>query len=363
MNSDNKIENGKKIRKRLLNASNERVYEYYNNLLTKDLPKKHKSNVKITDNDFVIPDIHEYELIIENSYSIDNIKKICRFYKQKLSGNKSQLIVRIYNFLKLTNAIIKIQKIWRGYLQRVFDIYHGPGYFKRCMCVNDTDFYTLDKLINIPTEQFFSFKDEQGFIYGFDIMSIYNLFIINGSKSVNPYNKNILDSNVFTNIKMFLKFSKILKFPTKINIEESDDTLGNNINMRILSVFQNMDSLGNYTDTRWFSELTCSKIVIFIRELYDIWMYRAQIDQNLKRDICPPHGDPFRHTNFGSLNGYSITNIKKNALSIIEKLVLTGTNIDNKTLGTYYVLSSLTLVSDDAAEAMPWLYQSVAVNL
>ena len=47
------------------------------------------------------------------------------------------------------------------------------------------------------------------------------------------------------------------------------------------------------------------------------------------------------------------------ALTIIEKLVRSGINHDSKCLGANYVLCALTLVSSDAATAIPWLFQSV----
>jgi hypothetical protein len=49
-------------------------------------------------------------------------------------------------------------------------------------------------------------------------------------------------------------------------------------------------------------------------------------------------------------------------LEVLEKMVNTGANRDSKCLGAYYVLGALTLVSTDAASALPWLYQAVNYN-
>ena len=51
--------------------------------------------------------------------------------------------------------------------------------------------------------------------------------------------------------------------------------------------------------------------------------------------------------------------LKKSVLSIMENLVRAGIDRDSKVLGSYYVLSALTLVSQPAAEALPWLFESV----
>ena len=45
-------------------------------------------------------------------------------------------------------------------------------------------------------------------------------------------------------------------------------------------------------------------------------------------------------------------------VQIIENLVKSAIDIDNKTLGSFYVLTALTLVSQPAREAMPWLYEA-----
>ena len=44
----------------------------------------------------------------------------------------------------------------------------------------------------------------------------------------------------------------------------------------------------------------------------------------------------------------------------MEKFVNSGTDNDSKSLGAYYILGALTLVNTDAANALPWLFQSVS---
>jgi hypothetical protein len=46
-------------------------------------------------------------------------------------------------------------------------------------------------------------------------------------------------------------------------------------------------------------------------------------------------------------------------LEVLEKLFNTGVDKDSKSLGAYYVLGALTLVNENAASSLPWLYQSV----
>jgi len=314
--------------------------------------------------------IYNYKKITELNFNIQQLKIIAKSYKLKLSGNKKELINRIYIFLFLSSYIIKIQKLFRGRLQRKFNAYFGPALKKREVCTNNTDFVTMEDLKDIPYGQFYSFKDIDGRIYGFDIASIYNLIYknidsINISKigGVNPYNRNKIPTFVMIDLKMIIRTSKILKILINLEFENdvSNVSTSKSLEMKALALFQNIDSLGNYSSPEWFLSLNRNQLIKFLRELSDIWNYRAQLSNEVKQNICPPNGDPFRNVNISYImNETDLLNIKKTILNILEKFVNTGIDRDSRTLGSYYVLGALTLVNESAASALPWLFQSVS---
>jgi len=348
--------------------------EYMNQLVFKyektiQMSKK-LNKLKNENEELVILTIHNYKKLTENNYNIQELKTIAKFYKLKISGNKKELISRIYVFLFLSYYIIKIQKIFRGRLQRKFNNYFGPALKKREICTNDTDFVTMDDLKDLHYGQFYSFKDNDGRIYGFDIASIYNLIYkntdtINISKigGINPYNRNKIPTFVMIDLKMIMRTSKILKL--KINLDFDTD-IGNvsnakTVEMRALTLFQSIDALGNYSSPEWFLTLNRNQLIKFVRELSDIWNYRAQLSNETKQNICPPIGDPFRNINLSYImNEHDLVNIKKIVLDVLEKFVNNGVDRDSKTLGAYYVLGALTLVNESAASSLPWLFQSVS---
>ena len=55
-----------------------------------------------------------------------------------------------------------------------------------------------------------------------------------------------------------------------------------------------------------------------------------------------------------------INYLREDILKIMENLVTKGIDRDSKVLGALYILTALTLVSPDAAEARPELYNSAA---
>jgi len=323
-----------------------------------------KKNKKIIPSTFTIPTYNEYDNIIYNWYTIDQLKKICKHYKVKKTGNKQDISNRIFNFLKYSNYAIIIQKKIRKNLYNIYVSTGGPAFFKRYLCINESDFLTMEPLIDIPHSQFFSFKDCENMIYGFDIISFHNL-IKNGISSndilQNPYNRMEIPKNHVDELYKHIKLSNILNIKTEISIEEDEITPHKKNELRIIGIFQEINALGNYADSKWFTDLNNRQLLMFIRELYDIWYYRAQLTEITTRNICSPTGNPFY--NIQSYNISNIELIKTNALNIIENMVSRGITNDYKAMGAYYVLASLTLVNEDARNALPWLYESVAPNI
>ena len=186
-----------------------------------------------------------------------------------------------------------------------------------------------------------------------------------GSSITNPYNRQPLPSNIRDDIRKIIRYSKYFGDSVDVIFEqEVDMPLSKKLELRTVELFHVIDGLGNYTNPSWFNGLNHIRLVKFIRELSDIWVYRAELPNHLKVAICPPLGDPFRGLNLRTMQVvYSFERLKQLALNIIEQLIRRGTNESNRVLGANYVLCALTLVSQDAANTMPWLYQSVAPNV
>ena len=55
----------------------------------------------------------------------------------------------------------------------------------------------------------------------------------------------------------------------------------------------------------------------------------------------------------------SVEQLQTMCLSVMEDMVYTGVNVEFKTLGSLHVLSVLTIVSYEARNAMPWLYEAL----
>jgi hypothetical protein len=339
-------------------------YEEYMNSLQEKCEKTIpiiKKNKKITSETIVIPSIELYDDIFNFNYNAQQLKIFAKYYKIKTTGNKQQLFLRIYTFLKLSFLIIKIQKLFRGHIQRKYNKLHGPAFIKRKLCTNDNDFLTGDEVEIIPSSQFISFKDNDNFIYGFDAISLYNLIFKSGTITKNPYNRCEIPDDVINNLKSFIRISRILKIPLEIELKDDTDELSDEkvLELRTLSLFQNIDALGNYSSPNWFLSLNRIQTKRMMRELVDIWNYRAQITAETKCAICPPNGNLTNQITLHYIfNETNIHKMRKYIIEIFERLVNSGIDQDSKSLGAYYVLGALTLVNETAASSLPWLFQS-----
>ena len=345
-------------------TSNISIAEYLNNITSRCEEKMPivKKTAKVSDDKLSIPTIKTYNELIYNNYNVTQLKSFAKHYKLKITGNKEQLLSRIYSYLYFSSYIIKIQKIFRRTLVKIYKDIHGPASFNRKICTNSNDFISMEPIEEINFHQFISYKDSDGFIYGFDINSLHNLFLKSDNEIKNPYNRNIIPESIFKNIRSIIRLGKILKI--KINLIFEDDTkkLSNEkvIELRALRLFQAIDALGNYSNVNWFISLNRHQLIVFIRELIDIWNYRAQLPNQTKINICPPIGNPFRSLSIQYIIvEEDLWNVKNVILEVLEKFVNSGVDKDSKALGAYYVLGALTLVNSEAATSLPWLFQSV----
>jgi hypothetical protein len=98
--------------------------------------------LKIDKKDFNILNIYNYSDINKRNYTISQLKQMTKHYNLTSCGNKKVLVEKIYFHLHNSFFAVKIQKIFRGFLQRSFNKLFGPALSlkSRHLCTNTTDF-------------------------------------------------------------------------------------------------------------------------------------------------------------------------------------------------------------------------------
>lgn len=120
--------------------------------------------------------------------SLQTLKETLRYNNCRVSGSKATLIDRLRTHYLKIDRIIDIQRIFRGFLVRECERMRGPAAKDYTICNNTTDFQTMESFDVLPRERFFSYRDGNGFIYGFDILSLITMYQCK-NKLINPYNR------------------------------------------------------------------------------------------------------------------------------------------------------------------------------
>lgn len=309
-------------------------------------------------------------------FKIPELKQISKNNNLHVSGTKTVLIDRIKQHFKHNYYASIIQKYIRRYIVLLTFKLRGPAVKNKSICVNNSDFYTLEPLDEINIKNFYSFIDE-GFIYGFHIESLIKLFKKTGT-TINPYNRKKIDYNNVKKIYQLYKLSNILfKNETKkienvnqnnrFENSENNNTLMDSVfeklqelalksdEQRIQEIFIEIDLLGNYTNSNWFSYLSNNSVSNFTTCLYEIWNYRSEMTFITRSQICPYY-NPFLHR-LSRINRNE--NIKKYCITVLENIVFSGGDIEYRKLGVMHILTALTIISEPARNALPWLYESI----
>jgi hypothetical protein len=304
----------------------------------------------------IISKYSDYSKLRNYDYTVNDLKDIYTRFKIKWKQKRKKDIVEdCYLHLKHHYFASKIQRFLSNHFIKIFNKTQGPAILKRDMCNNVEDFLTTESMKEIDYYFFLSYRDTDGFVYGFNIISIYNLIVKKDTK--NPYTRNEFSMELIEMVIKRIEYNRIMK---KVHHEISPIQLSSN--NKLISLFQKIDLLGNYTQVEWLINLTPFYIRRFILELYDIWDYRSQLTKEMKINICPPLGYPFKDIPLHIIqnnNHISTDNLKNYCALIINQLINSSSERENQSLGAIYVLSALTLVNPSAAESMPWLYQSV----
>jgi hypothetical protein len=145
---------------------------------------------------------------------VKELKSIANHNNLTQSGNKSAVIERIHDFFIKNKMATLIQKIIRGVFARmvISETLRGSAFKNRTICVNGTDFMTMEPIDEIPFQQWFSYTDTNNFTYGFDIHSLIMMMRKTSVKLENPYNRGALPDEVIVKMILLYKLIRII-FP------------------------------------------------------------------------------------------------------------------------------------------------------
>jgi len=318
--------------------------------------------------------------------------------KFMLAINNVNLLISLFETLVNVNfnlsKIIKLQKWIRKSLNKFKNKLHGPALNNRNLCVNDSDFVSLDDLKDIPESEFISFKDDTGFIYGFHIDSIIELIFKSDENyyenfkknSSNLYYKQFIKTliNHYNKIKIFNPYTRFTidcetkqniirlysrnKYNTKLHnsihnsIQNAHNTQNNQtvldikitIRNKCFSIFQKIEMLGYFADTSWLLDEHIKNIKIFYKKLASLWNFEFGLNNTARFKIAK------NHNLFQNLHDIMISRADKYSLldkilDTLNILVSYGETEGDRNTGCILVLYGLAFINHRCIQANPWL--------
>ena len=247
--------------------------------------------------------------------------------------------------------IKKLIPYFKGYIIRRRIKTYGICYLCPHLSVNDTDYWTLDDITKIKPTQFFSYKDEKGHYFCFEMKSFKRL--LDKKFTSNPYNKQEFSDEVIENFEERWEKSRT-KYNYNENSHNHHHSQLSNIKSRTIDIFSKMDFLDFPTNIEWFLGLTLGKLKDFYFHLEDIWFYRANLTTQERNRIMggiTVFTVPTRTVKHMT----RIPQLQEVCLSVIDRFLTNSNDDSNRKLGCIYVLIAMTYVSHNARQAYPWL--------
>ena len=320
----------------------------------------------ITLNNYMNYNIHKMrmtdlkKLALKFNIYIKGIKKKKQLYNTIICFFKC--ISKISGSTNKINKLVKLQFIIKTkYIQNIFGL---PNIYRNLsnnsIDINGDLIWSNNddnkKIINIALKAYD--------IFGFYENNIGYCFTINAFEdnlkhyTKNPYTTSSFSPQTLYNFKSRRKY--IDKNNNKSNIISKKQNLHldlnkQNIKYRTIRVFQKIDSLGNYTDYKWFLNLSINRLKLMYFFGKDIWNYQFT-DINQKRKIILPNGVAFQE-NYTRINSYRQSQkeeLQNLVLIQIEKLVTQGESDEYAKIGAWIVLTCLVKSSREAQRALPY---------
>jgi len=259
-------------------------------------------------------------------------------------------------------AIKQIQSFWRRSSCFLRFRQQGPAVNLNEISSNATEVYSLEPISQIPQVYFFSFADSTKTIWSFDIRSLSQL-ITSSIEVQNPYTRESISSTILAKVHKRLTWLRQRKYAIVYTVNENL-TQEQLWNQKVLDVFFKMEALGYRASYRWFDELTVNGHERFYSRLYRLWFYDLGMTTQEKEAMVPGYSSSstklFKSVPDRVMGGlYDLRWWRKNNLAVIVSLLTRASQKNQQALGALYILMSLVRVVPEAAEAYPWILETM----
>lgn len=275
--------------------------------------------------------------------------------------NKPVLVKMVQTYRVLSRVVIPAQALMRRFIVRAPLLRkYGPAWNRRSLCVNDTDFMTLDPLASIPLEDFISYRDEQGLVHGFCLDSLHRWISQQrqSSTKTNPYTRMALPDGLVQMVQTRHVIDLVAEQEEMERMAQM--SIRQRLRHEVTDLFMLFDSFGYYTNPSWFLQLSTPSVLSILVHLRRLWVVFLG-DNDLRFQMCPPNGEwvheiepVFRRPDLDT-NHYGV---KLWVAQYLTRWILRAESREIQRYNVLYVLGSITFVSQEASRTLRWLQEA-----
>ena len=257
------------------------------------------------------------------------------------------MIIALNNY----ESLLKIQKNYKIFKIRKNIRMRGLACYNRSICVNETDFYSLDPISEISISNFYSYTDDAKFTYGFHIDSIWEL-TRRKNRVKNPYNRDVFRESMKDSVNELYKLKRHSN-----TLEKKKLSIQLIVKSRCIDLFSKIDMFGYQTQIKWLYDKSPSTLRLFYRKLFNLWNHRLCLSAEMKEKILP--GMDVITMNRTLSNPSSLTNNKfkllDKILGVLDALMSQSSELNDRNMGAIIILHALAEISPECVESNTWL--------
>jgi len=259
-------------------------------------------------------------------------------------------------------AIRRIQTWWRRILPTLSYKRQGPSVNFYTLSQNTTEVYSMEPVEKIPRLFFFSYADPNKTIWAFDIRSLSHI-MAQGKQAENPYTREPFPPMPLQRLRERISYLRKRKYPV-MYLQGESLSQEQEWNQRVLDIFMRLESLGYLAACAWFNGLDRDDHRDFYKIMFQLWNYRLGLSPADKESIVPGHLKAvtklFRWLPEGTdTMTHNLRWWQKQSLALIQSFIERSPDKTKNALGALYVTMGLVHVSEEAAEAYPWIAETL----
>jgi hypothetical protein len=250
----------------------------------------------------------------------------------------------------------KIQHAWRHF--RPYLRLFNQGVLDTSISMNATELYSLEPIASLKRLYMFGIIDSSSNLWLFDIRSLAQMISI-GTLKGNPYTREPISSRANSKILKRISWLRSRGYTTLFP-QDAELTSDQIWQQKILDTFMKLEAFGFHVQCEWFNEMSIDTHIKFYKTLYDLWNFRLGLSTLQQSAIVPSPLKPFSISIYSSHQKQHVLHWwEKVNLRLIETFISSSPDKESQRLGAIYCIMGFVSVCNDAADAFPWILESL----